>query len=205
MNHGKHSQETGTRSRLLAATQECLKEGGMSAATSRSITARAGANLGAIRYHFGSKDVLVCEALLDAVDRWLHPVLDALEEQGDPATRTVRATEALRMALRDARAVLPMYFQALLASPRTGPLHEGVRERIDRVRALLGDQIAALQRHGQIPAWADPAAMASLQLALVNGIALHAVLEGDDFDADMVASQFVLLLLAAAPAAPHLR
>jgi AcrR family transcriptional regulator len=52
-----------TRSALLGAAEELFAERGVAGASVRQITARAGANVAAIRYHFGSKRALVQEAL----------------------------------------------------------------------------------------------------------------------------------------------
>ena len=54
-----------TAQALLAATRTCVGRKGLATTTSRDITAEAGANLAAITYHFGSKDRLVADALLE--------------------------------------------------------------------------------------------------------------------------------------------
>lgn len=63
---------TGTADRLLDATTALLVEQGPGATTLRAITDRAGANVAAVGYHFGSKDALVTRAyaaILDEVTR----------------------------------------------------------------------------------------------------------------------------------------
>jgi AcrR family transcriptional regulator len=52
-----------TRQRLLAAARKVLLEEGLEAASVRSITSEAGANVAAIHYHFGSKDGLIREVV----------------------------------------------------------------------------------------------------------------------------------------------
>ena len=66
------------RQRLIDATRRCIARQGLAATTSRDISAGAEANLAAITYHFGSKDELVAEALLEALRDWLKPALDVL-------------------------------------------------------------------------------------------------------------------------------
>ena len=54
-----------------------------------------------------------------------------------------------------------------------------------------------LRQEGIIPAWVDGPAMASLVLALANGIVLQAELDPDGPDRSAMAGQFAGLLLAA--------
>jgi AcrR family transcriptional regulator len=58
-----------TKARLLAAAETLFIEHGYEAMSLRQITAMAGANLAAVNYHFGSKDVLVQELLTKRLDR----------------------------------------------------------------------------------------------------------------------------------------
>ncbi len=55
-----------TKARLIEAAGEEFGEKGFLAATVRAICARAGANLAAVNYHFGDKDRLYEQALLEA-------------------------------------------------------------------------------------------------------------------------------------------
>lgn len=56
-----------TAARLRAATEDLLLEQGQAATTLRDITDRAGANVAAVGYHFGSKDALVAQVYGDAL------------------------------------------------------------------------------------------------------------------------------------------
>lgn len=67
--------EAGTRERLLEAAGEVFAEVGYVEATIREISKRAGANLAAINYHFGSKERLYAEVLkyADELTMRRHP------------------------------------------------------------------------------------------------------------------------------------
>ena len=52
------TKETKTTQALVVAARELFAERGYEGASIRAITQRAGANLGAVSYHFGSKEAL---------------------------------------------------------------------------------------------------------------------------------------------------
>lgn len=74
-----------TKTQILDAAEQLFAEKGFAATSLRTITARAGVNLAAVNYHFGSKD-----ALIDAVfARHMQPLhaermamLDTFEQAG---------------------------------------------------------------------------------------------------------------------------
>lgn len=61
--------DDGTRARLLESAARVIAERGFRGATTRAICDRAGANVAAINYHFGSKERLQAEALRWAAGR----------------------------------------------------------------------------------------------------------------------------------------
>ena len=63
------TQAAETRRRLLDAAEHLFIERGYEALSLRQITARAGANLAAVNYHFGSKDAMLRELLSQRLDR----------------------------------------------------------------------------------------------------------------------------------------
>lgn len=58
----------GNREDLLAGAKRCLIERGWARTTVRDIAATAGVNHAAIGYHFGSREALLTQALVQAVD-----------------------------------------------------------------------------------------------------------------------------------------
>jgi AcrR family transcriptional regulator len=187
----------GTREQLVEATLACLAEQGLAGTTSRAIAARAGANLAAITYHYGSKDALVAEALLTSVRRWLEPVLAVLRSDDEPTERTVRAVAALQSSLAEARATLPLHLAAVTTRPRNAALRAGLDELLGEVHDLLAGQIADQVTSGYLPPWVDADAMAHLLVAMADGIALHAVLQPEAVDPNALVAQALALLLAA--------
>jgi AcrR family transcriptional regulator len=186
-----------TRNQLLAATRACIAAKGLAATTSREITAAAGANLAAITYHFGSKDELVAQALLEGLREWLSPALEVLNGGGDPSARTLVAIQTLTATFDEHRDEAPVYLEALVQAHRLEPLRIGLGELWDELRALLSSHIAQMQDRGELAAWVRPDAMAAVLLAVANGLVMQVVVDPDGPDLPAMSSQFGALLLAA--------
>jgi len=86
-----------TRTRILDAAEELFMLHGFEATSMRQLTAKAGANLAAVNYHFGSKDALI-EAVfrrrLDAMNAQRIAELDRLEK--DAAGRPIAPAAIIR-------------------------------------------------------------------------------------------------------------
>jgi AcrR family transcriptional regulator len=73
-----------TRTRILDAAEELFMQHGFEATSMRQLTARAGANLAAVNYHFGSKDALIAAVFqrrLDAMNAARIAELERLEKE----------------------------------------------------------------------------------------------------------------------------
>jgi AcrR family transcriptional regulator len=166
------SPQRSNRSNLIEGTLRCLERLPPERVTARAIAAESGANLGSIAYHFGSKDGLVTEAVVEGLDRWLAEIDAGLAELGsrDPATR-FRQAAAVIAGTRQRHAGLARNLIGALAKAQHEPrvretLAEGYRRSRPNVAAVLGlgDDEAA-----------DDAA--GLVLALFNGLLFQALLD----------------------------
>jgi AcrR family transcriptional regulator len=186
-----------TRDRLLAAAWECVRRAGPAAATSRAITAAADANLGAITYHFGSKDALLAEAVGSAIEALVAPALDALRDESlDPAGRLLEAVARLQRAYGESADDAPAYLEVLIDSRRHPELRARVASVFARIRADLTNVIAGLQARQALPDWVDAASMAGLLLAVGQGVVLQTTIDGEGPSSPAMADQFARLLLA---------
>ncbi len=188
---------TDTRARLLRAARRCIASKGLAGTTSRDITATAGVNLAAITYHFGSKEDLVAQAMMEGLRTWLAPTLKVLGSEGDPATRTTLAISTLTTTFEQQRREAPGYLQALVEAPRIKSLQAAVVDLWKELRNLLAGQIADMQQRGELEAWVDPEATAGLIIALANGLVLQVTVDPDGPALTDMAAQFGSLLLAA--------
>lgn len=190
---------TDTRTHLLAAARRCVAEHGLAATTSRMITSEADANLAAITYHFGSKDALVSEALLTGVREWLAPALTTLAAGGDPAARSLAGIQQLLAGYQAHRDLAPALLEALVHAPRSPELRTGILALWDDLRTGLAHDMTEMVARGELPGWVDPDVMATLFIALAQGLVLQVTVDPDGPDITTLAAQFATLLLAARP------
>lgn len=196
------SRET-TRAKLLEAALSVVGTQGVAGATSRQIATAAGTNLQAITYHFGSKDELVAQALVDAVRAWVEPAREALRGLvDDPAGHLVRAVWELQTTLVEVLPRVPAYIEALALVPRSEQFRGQIHGLLAELRAEIAAALTDLKAAGVLADWIDPPAMAALVLAAADGTAIHLALDPDGIDVDDVLGQVVPLLLAASTLKP---
>jgi AcrR family transcriptional regulator len=73
------------RDDLMAAAKRRLRETGFTRTTARDLAGDAGVSLAAIGYHFGSKEALLSQAMIEATADWVHELEAALAQEVDPA------------------------------------------------------------------------------------------------------------------------
>lgn len=184
-----------TATALVAATRRCIARDGLAATTSRSITAEAGANLGAITYHFGSKDRLVAESLLQGFREMLAPAMALLDSDGDAALRTLEIVQTLLVTLDERRDDAVAYVQALAHAPMAVDLQQGIIGLWSELRGMIAADMTHLQRQGIVGEWVEPTAMSGVLLAVANGMLVQAVVDPEGPAVADVAAQFATLLL----------
>jgi len=89
-----------TRDRLLAAALEQIAQRGQEGVTLREITEKAGANVAAVSYHFGSLKALFDAAIEHALERYLDAQHEAMRALGLDATLGELAAAFARPMIR---------------------------------------------------------------------------------------------------------
>ncbi len=124
-----------TRTRILEAAEELFMQHGFEGTSMRLLTAKAGVNLAAVNYHFGSKDALI-EALfrrrLDPMNAERIAALDALKDPSPENIIRAFVGPSLRL-IEDAKGG-GRNFIRLLGRTYTEPAKQ--------VRALIGQMYA---------------------------------------------------------------
>jgi AcrR family transcriptional regulator len=129
---------------LIEGTLRCLERLPPERITARVIAEESGANIASITYHFGSKDNLVTEAVIEGLDRWLADIAAGLGDLASqsPPTRFRRAEEVLEHS-RHRHTGLARNFVGALAMAQHDPriratIAAGFHRTRPRVAALLG-------------------------------------------------------------------
>ncbi|MDO5667860.1 MAG: TetR/AcrR family transcriptional regulator [Alcaligenaceae bacterium] len=92
----KSTNEGDTRQKLLDAAEQLFTQQGHEATSLRQITALAGANLGAVNYHFGTKEGLIEEVFkrrLKQINQERKERLDDLEAAAELTGEPIKASE----------------------------------------------------------------------------------------------------------------
>lgn len=163
------AQEPSTRERIVLATVEALEAEGMAALTIRGIAERAGVNVAAVNYHFGSKERLLEAVMEQTLQHGLWESLDELRAAVAAApTGEVRA--AVRAYLREFAGNMvryPRLTEAHFHDALTRQAYEGTAVReFDRFMAEMFDVVRPALRSGTEPE--QRATLAQLWYALIG-------------------------------------
>ncbi|MEV4808055.1 TetR family transcriptional regulator [Nonomuraea sp. NPDC049421] len=143
----------GNREDLLAGAKRCLIERGWARTTVRDIAAAAGVSHAAIGYHFGSKEALLTQALVEAVDE----LAEELAVRA-PTDRSEEHWRALIDSFTTHRALWVAQLEAAVQAERSPE----VREHLAK-----GQRLGREGMGGSVP------------LALVSGLMLQWLVDPD--------------------------
>lgn len=166
------SPQRSNRTALIEGALQCLADGPAADITARDIADQSHANLASIGYHFGSKDGLLAEAMVEGFRRWLAEVAIALADLpvSDASARLRRAIEVVSTSAERHAGLARTFLAALANAPHDdrvrGPLAESYRESRSAVAGLIG--------LGNDQAGEDAA---GLLIAVFDGLLIQALLD----------------------------
>ncbi|WP_069160668.1 TetR/AcrR family transcriptional regulator [Nocardia altamirensis] len=162
----------GTRDDLLAAAKQCLAERGYARTTVRDIVSASGTNLAAINYHFGTRDKLLYQAMLESSSTAVQQILDSLpaEHPDDPAERLHAFLQRLTDSFTTDTALWSANAESLVQALHAPDIRTELGAAQGRARAGLSDLF------GDEPA--DPAVGAVLQ-TMIGGLLIQWLIDPD--------------------------
>lgn len=148
----------GNREALLEAAIACLRERGFARTTARDLVAASGTNLGAINYHFRSKEALLNEAIAEGVRRWIEHLGTQLARDAHTESGLRTAMDELFGVLEANRLMVAGFFDALAQAGHAPQLRAQLASHYDQFRTDLTRMLGFEE------------ATASLLLALADGL-----------------------------------
>lgn len=165
------------RAALLHAASRLVVQQGFAATTARDLAREARVPLGAVNYHFSSKDDVLVLALVDMIEAWVEEPLAAAEAADADGRGPAQQLQAAEAAAAQRLTHRPLEAAAFLEGVALAARRPEIREVLERRLAASAQRLKQLvQRAGIV---ADPAEQHQLAHALValhDGLVIQAVL-----------------------------
>lgn len=172
----------GNREDLLAGAQQCLFDKGYDRTTVRDIATAAGVSMAAIGYHFGSKDVLLGEALAQATREWGAELTAAVADS--PATEAgAPRFEARWDAVIDSIATHHGLWSATFDALARPEIRERLAQNLGEARSGLARLIEDIDEPDTAAAGSatrpttDAEAVGAFCQVLLTGLAAHQLID----------------------------
>lgn len=144
--------DMGNREDLLAGAKRCLIERGWARTTVRDIASAAGVSHAAIGYHFGSKDALLTQALVEAVDELGEELARRV-----PSDKPEQRWQALIDSFATHRALWVAQLEAAMQAERSPEVREHLAQGQRGGREGLGGSVPLAVLTGLMLQWlVDP-------------------------------------------------
>ncbi len=154
----------------MTAAKRCLEERGYARTTSRDIAAAAGAPLGTINYHYGSKEALLNQALLESLRQWGDRALDSSDEPDattTPGERIVAMWARMIDSQLTERQLMVASVEAMAQAERSPEIRRQLADALEWSRSSLAADLHGLD---DIEPSEETRAVGSVHSALVAGL-----------------------------------
>jgi AcrR family transcriptional regulator len=172
----RSDEQLETRARIIAAAYKVLGEKGYDATTLKEISREADAAPGLIHYYFGGKDQLLVEVLKTMSDRYT-------ETTGE-LSRNVTSDQFMAAALyqpfartREEPEWYRLRYELFSLGLHNALLAPGVRDLLTGGREAIAKAVLQAQRSSGAASSTDPSTLASLLLAVFDGLALQKIMD----------------------------
>lgn len=158
------------RQEILSAALTVLERDGEAGASMRVIAKEAGISLAGLMHYFPTRDVLLTEIQRDADAK--------VEELYGDSIAEIDPGELLAQAMLD-KARKPgsgTVYLSLAAAAAVDPAHPAgvyLRDRYEKIRALIADYVRNRQADTRVPAHVDPDFVATALIAAADGIQIQ--------------------------------
>jgi AcrR family transcriptional regulator len=166
-----------TKTALLDAAKQLVLERGYAGVSVRELTAAAGTNIASVSYHFGSREKLLNQAVLEYFLEWSDRVAEVdVDPDTEPLAQLAARARPMIDGLPAARPAFVVFLEALLQAKRSPELHRQLCEHYSEQRRRAMQSIAASTSGRELPKRVQEV-MASYILAVVDGLQVQALLD----------------------------
>ncbi|MEJ3658000.1 TetR/AcrR family transcriptional regulator [Actinomycetes bacterium KLBMP 9759] len=163
------------REQIAEGVWRVIRRDGLPSASVRNVAAEAGLSQGSLRHFFGSQSELLVFSLRLAGERTRARMRAAAESAG-PGRELVEAVVCAMVPLDEDRRIETEVWLAFLGAALSDPALRALNDEIfDGLRAMFDDVLTELVESGQARPGLDLSYEADRLYAIVDGLALHAV------------------------------
>lgn len=163
---------------LIEAAKQLIGERGYAGTSVRDLVAASGTNLAAVNYHFGSRDQLLTQAVLESFLEWTDRLGRAAraDPQAGPVEQILGSVHAMLSDFAETEPMFASFLEAVLQARRSPQLRGQLAEHYAEQRRRVGELVVDGQGDRQIPARMVEV-VASLLIAVTDGLLLQSVLD----------------------------
>jgi AcrR family transcriptional regulator len=166
-----------TKASLLQAAKQLVLERGYAGASVRELTAASGASLGAVNYHFGSREKLLNQAMLEFFLEWAESAGAAdVAPDAEPLQQLAARARPMVDGIAAAQPHFVVFLEALLQARHSPELHDQLVAHYAEQRLKAGEAISASGSGSQLPRRMVEV-IASYMLAVADGFQLQSLLD----------------------------
>lgn len=163
---------------LIEAAKQLIGERGYAGTSVRGLVAASGTNLAAVNYHYGSRDQLLTEAVLESFLEWTDRLGRAAraDPEAGPVEQILASVRAMLGDFAETEPMFASFVEAVLQARRSPELRGQLAEHYAEQRRRVGELVIAGQGDLQIPVRMVEV-IASLLIAVTDGLLLQSVLD----------------------------
>jgi AcrR family transcriptional regulator len=177
-----------TKAALLKAAKQLVLERGYASTSVRELAAVSGTNLAAVNYHFGSRENLLNEAILESFLEWADSIgrvsaqLTSADPNAGPLEHMAAQARPLLAEYPERLPLFVMALEALLQAQRSPELRSRLASHYAEQRRQASEYIIAGTPGYEPPPHGEPPprmveVAASFMLAVIDGLFLQSLLD----------------------------
>src|SRR5436309_9972445 len=164
---------------IVEAMRSSVAARGIAGSTFDHVAQEAGVSRGLLHYYFGTKERLLVEVVRRDADLRIHALEDRLRSAGSVDAIVQALVTQLREYVAEDAGSHAVIHELLSAARRTDDIREELAELYRRVRSQIAEILVEKEREGIVRLRAGAEAVASIFLALGDGLEVQLTSDPD--------------------------